>query len=145
MDAGVGHHLRLDGNLHKAGGPAALKAAATVAGVIVRGDVQHVLARLAERDVRRCLPAERRGTASRRRQLLDLRLRLSNATVPGPRYFDHVTVTGGRGFAIGALVLLVYFMSSVAQMVSGSGADNEAVRLAACATVAIGPWIVDPF
>jgi hypothetical protein len=70
---------------------------------------------------------------------------LSNATVPGPRYFDHVTVTGGRGFAIGALVLLVYFMSSVAQMVSGSGADNEAVRLAASATVAIGPWIVDPF
>src|SRR5438270_358701 len=72
----VGHHLRFDGNLHKAGGPAALKAAATFAGVVVRGDMQHVLARLAERDVSRCLPAEGRGTASRRRRLLDLRLRL---------------------------------------------------------------------
>ena len=49
----VGHHLRLDGNLHETGCPAALKAATTVAGVIVRGDVQHVVARLAERDVRR--------------------------------------------------------------------------------------------
>jgi hypothetical protein len=36
-------------------------------------------------------------------------------------------------------------MSSLAQTVSGSGADKEAVRLAASATVAIGPWIVDPF
>src|SRR4029077_2092868 len=70
---------------------------------------------------------------------------LSNATVPGPRYFDHVSVTGGRGFVIGAPVPLVYFMSSVAQTVSGSGADNEALRLAACATVAIGPWLVGPF
>src|SRR6266704_6575786 len=63
----VGQDLRLDGNLHKAGCPAALKAAATLAGVIVRSDVQHVLAGLAERDVRRCPPAEGRGTAPRRR------------------------------------------------------------------------------
>src|SRR6266699_6102366 len=80
----VGHHLRLDGNLHEAGCPTALKPAATLAGVIVRGDVQHVVARLAERDVRRCLSAEGRGTAPRRRQLLDHRLRLIERHCPGP-------------------------------------------------------------
>ena len=54
-------------------------------------------------------------------------LALSNVTAPGPRYFDHRTVTGGRGVVIGALVPLVYFMSSDAQSVNKSGADNDAV------------------
>ena len=83
--ANLNERLRLDGNPHKAGGPAALKAAATLAGVIVRGDVQHVVARLAERDVGRRFPVEGRGTASRR--LFDLRLRLIERHTPGPAVF----------------------------------------------------------
>src|ERR1700690_505176 len=39
---------RLDGDLHLAVGPAALEAAAALSGIIVDGDVQQVLAGLAE-------------------------------------------------------------------------------------------------
>ncbi len=43
----------LDKNLHQTRRPAALESAATVAGIIVDGDVQHVVAGFAELDVRR--------------------------------------------------------------------------------------------
>src|SRR5437868_1978494 len=70
---------------------------------------------------------------------------LSNVTVPGPRYFDQVRVTGGRGVVRGAFVPLVYFMSSATHRVSSSGEAAEAVRVAAFARVATGPWIAGPF
>ena len=53
---------------------------------------------------------------------------MSNVTAPGPRYFDHAQRdrrTGDSGS--GAFVPLVYFMSSVAQSVSGSGVGHDAV------------------
>src|SRR5262249_22550507 len=70
---------------------------------------------------------------------------LSKVTAPGPRYFDQINVTGGRGVVSGALVLLVYFISSVTQSVTANGADNEAVRFGAPASAATGPWIGCPF
>src|SRR5947208_2693484 len=54
------------------------------------------------------------------------------------------TVTGGRGLVIGALVPLVYFMSSVVQTVIGSGVPAAAFRTGATASVAIGPWSALP-
>src|SRR2546425_9775612 len=47
------------------------------------------------------------------------------------RYFDQVSVTGGRGLVSGAPVPLVYFMSSSSQTVMARGAANEAVRTGA--------------
>jgi len=59
--------------------------------------------------------------------------------MPGPRYLDHLTMTGGRGVVRGALVPLVYFMSSVAQSVNIIGDEVDAVRPGAAPTCAIGP------
>src|ERR1051326_2457540 len=70
---------------------------------------------------------------------------LSNVTLPGPRYFDQISVTGGRGVDSGAPVPEVYFMSSVTQSVNAKSSDSDTVRLAALASVAIGPWIAGPF
>src|SRR5215471_11899301 len=70
---------------------------------------------------------------------------LSNVTAPGPRYFDQIIVTGWRFAPMGALVPLVYFMSSVTHTVTASGANTEAVRNGAAATVPTGPWIGGPF
>src|SRR5436190_23981349 len=69
---------------------------------------------------------------------------LSSVTVPGPRYFDTVIVAGGRGVLIGALVPLVYFMSSAAQMSSANGEEIDAVRVGADARSASGPWMPFP-
>jgi len=52
---------------------------------------------------------------------------------------DHLTTTGGRGVVRGALVPLVYFMSSVAQSVNVIGDEVDAVRPGAAPTCAIGP------
>ena len=70
---------------------------------------------------------------------------LSKVTEPGPRYFDQVSVTGGRCVDTRVPVPLKYLMSSVIQSVNSRGADNEAVRAGALARVAIGPWIAGPF
>src|SRR6516225_3157272 len=72
-------------------------------------------------------------------------LALSKVTVPGPRYFDQISATGGRFAVSGAPVPLVYFRSSVTQTVNASGADTDAVRAGAAASVAIGPCIPEPF
>src|SRR3954447_8923416 len=63
----------------------------------------------------------------------------SKVTVPGPRYFEKIVVTGGGGFRIGALVPLVNFASSLTQSGSGIGALTVAVRATALAIDAIGP------
>src|SRR3954467_4559358 len=69
---------------------------------------------------------------------------LSNVTLPGPRYFDQRTLAGARCAEGGALVPLVYFMSSLSQSGSAGGGPTVAVRAGAFATVAIGPWVVLP-
>ena len=86
--------------LHQAGRPTALKpAAAAIARVIVHGDVQYVLAGLAERDLRRRLSAKAPRSRSSGQLLRPSGLALSNVTAPGPRYFDHDSVTGGRALS----------------------------------------------
>src|SRR4051794_20555440 len=65
----------------------------------------------------------------------------SKVTLPGPRYFDHSAVTGGRGLRIGAFVPLVYLASSFAHSWSGIGVFTVAVRGSAFAIEAIGPWM----
>ena len=65
---------------------------------------------------------------------------LSKVTVPGPRYFDQVSETGGGGFRIGALVPLEYFASSSAQTVRSNGVARAVVLVATgLVTIAIGP------
>src|SRR5688500_14899835 len=67
-------------------------------------------------------------------------LSLAKVTVPGPRYVDHRTSTGGRGFNIGALDPLEYFASSSVQKASGSGVATRVVRVrAGRLTIATGP------
>src|SRR4051812_42053654 len=69
----------------------------------------------------------------------------AKVTFPGPRYLDHIAVTGGRGLRIGAFVPLVYLASSFAQSGSSMGVLAVAVRCGAFETAAIGPWIAGPF
>ena len=122
----------LDGNLHEARRPAALEAAAAIAGVVVHGDVQHVVAGFAEHGVV-CLPAKglRRCPTG---QLLNpgLLCRTSRRQGRGTstRRASPADVRAGHG----AFVPLVYFMSSVTQTVKTAAPDNEVVDrgLASC-------------
>src|SRR5690349_4645989 len=70
---------------------------------------------------------------------------LSNVTVPGPRYFDHDTLTGARLPVSGALVPLVYLASSSAQSGRSSGLATDVVRDSARCIDAIGPCIGGAF
>src|SRR2546422_7704511 len=67
-------------------------------------------------------------------------LALSKVTLPGPRYFDHVSDTGGGGFSIGAFVPLEYLASSSVQIVSDSADETDVVRVRkGLVIVATGP------
>ena len=129
-----------DRHLDHGGRPAADFPAAAVARIVVRGHVQDVLARLAEfRLVVAPLPLNGSPTFPPA-SFSNSGLGFSNVTLPGPRYFDQDSVTGGGGFRSGEPVPLEYFASSSAQTVSGSGADTEVVRVRpGFETIAIGP------
>src|SRR5688572_9486906 len=67
-------------------------------------------------------------------------LAFEKTTVPGPRYWDHVSTTGGGGFRIGAFVPLEYYASSSVPSGRRSGIATEVVRDSpGFATIAIGP------
>src|SRR5271163_3937250 len=79
MEGGPTSQSRHDRDLEQTGGPAALEsAAAAIAGVIVHGDVQYIVAGFAERNVRRRLPAKRNLLIARYRQPFDT----------GPRFVE---------------------------------------------------------
>src|SRR2546422_4470407 len=64
---------------------------------------------------------------------------LSNMTVPGPRYVDHASRTGGGRFFGGAIVPLANLASSSAHTETASGDDTRVVRVAAVDRRATGP------
>ena len=96
----------------------------------MRSDVKDVLAWLTESRGRHRLSAERRIDAATGEHL-QRRLRFSNVTRPGPRYFDHASRTGGGGLTGSAIVPLAYFASSLANTGSGRGDAVEVLRVGA--------------
>src|SRR5262245_1663586 len=103
--------------------------------------MQDVIARLTERRVRRPLGAV---SAFALLQFLELRPRLVEGDIAGPRYFDQRSDAGDRFEDTGAPVPLVYFMSSVNHSGRASGVPTVAVRVGAFDSVATGPCVVFP-
>src|SRR4026209_1039674 len=69
----------------------------------------------------------------------------SNDTAPGPRYFVHVSCTGGGRLRGTAIVPLAYLASSVTHTGNATQEDSDVDRDGAVSRRATGPWIEGPF